>query len=99
MSEANTQRAWPEGLTPELHRILGLMCFQLGKFAQGYREIGEFVDAAGEPLASRAEDEQAFMLHKFLGFWFVHGAEWGTAANADIERVIEKLDEKTGAAR
>ena len=52
---------------------------------------GEFVGAEG-PLRKRAEDEQAFMLHKMLGWWFEHGSEWSKAGGADIARVSKLLD-------
>lgn len=79
---------WPQVLTPELREILGFVCFQLAKFAHAYRDAGEFVDASGKPLPHRAEDEQAFMLHKFLTFWWVNGADWKTAAEADLQRIL-----------
>ncbi len=83
--------AWPELLTPELRHILGMMCFQLGKLAHAYQRASEFIGVEG-PLDKRAEDEQAFMLHKWIGFWFSHGAEWQGAAGADLTRVIDAIE-------
>ncbi len=91
MSGAATQ--WPAALTPELREILGFMCFHLGPVAHAYRAAGEFVGADGEPLRSRAEDEQAFMLHKLVGFWVDHGPDWRSAFAADIER-LANLDQR-----
>jgi len=82
--------AWPEKLTPELRAILGFMCFQLGAPAHLYQKAGEFVCSEGE-LKKRAEDEQAFMLHKFIGYWFKHGSAWAEAAQADLDRAKTAL--------
>lgn len=85
---------WPSVLTPELRDILGFMCFQLGKMAHAYRAAGRFVDADGEQLPSRAEDEQAFMLHRFLTQWFAHGADWREHMQAELETVIAEAKAK-----
>lgn len=75
----DTRGAFP-AMTPQLHSILGLMCFQCIPFAQALR-------AAGHQIKSRAEDEQAAVLHWMLGHYFRHGEEWRTAAAADVERM------------
>lgn len=80
-------RDWPKGLTPPLQKILGMMCFQIGSYAHAYRDAGEFVDVDGTPLKSRAEDEQAFILHRWISYWDEHGDEWASFAQADINRV------------
>jgi hypothetical protein len=82
--------ALPVGLTPALRDILGMMCFQLGKLAHVYHAVGEFVDHAGQPLNQRAEDEQAFVLHKFLLLWVQHGDGWREAASEELRRVADK---------
>lgn len=86
--------AWPELLTPELRQILGMMCFQLGKFAHAYQYAGEFVGTEG-PLNKRAEDEQAFMLHKLVGYWFSHGEKWHEAAGDDLARIANAGDHRS----
>ena len=75
---------WPAELTPDLLHILGMMCFQLAGPAHLYRDWG------GAEIKPRAEDEQAFMLHKLLGFWLEHGAGWTTAAQAEIDALKNK---------
>lgn len=67
-------------LTPELASILGLMCFQCISFAQTLR-------AAGHTIKTRAEDEQAAVLHWMLGHYFRHGDDWRTAAAEDMKRM------------
>lgn len=79
-------KAWPDKLTPELRALLGLMCFQLGGPAHAYRNAGEYEGIEG-PLKGRAEDEQAFMLHKLLGFWFADPKAWAEKARDDLHRV------------
>ncbi|WLJ71100.1 hypothetical protein [Sphingomonas phage Carli] len=87
IDEERKRHQWP-GLTPPLQRILGMMCFQIAKYAHAYRDAGEFVDADGAPLKAHAEEEQAFILHRWLGYWFEHGDDaWEAAAVADINRV------------
>lgn len=84
-----TAPIWPKELTPDLRHVLGLMCFELGKFARVYRVAGEFVAAGGEPLQRRAEDEQAFMLHKLVGYLFGHGPKWAEAMTIDLDRALK----------
>ncbi|WP_287917187.1 hypothetical protein [Comamonas sp.] len=67
-------------MTPELASILGLMCFQCISFAQALR-------AAGHTIKTRAEDEQAAVLHWMLGHYFRHGDDWRAAAAQDMKRM------------
>jgi hypothetical protein len=71
------QPVWPKELTPDLADILGRQCFMFIEFAKVYR-------LAGFEIATKAEAEQAFFLHRFLGFWFEHGSNWRDAAEADL---------------
>jgi hypothetical protein len=91
---ASGDGGWPELLTPELREILGWMCFQLGQMAHAYQAVGEFVGTEGK-LNKRAEDEQAFMLHKWLGYWSKHGEEWNKHAAADLKRVRAAIESLT----
>lgn len=67
-------------LTPELASILGLPCFQCIPFAKALR-------AAGHTIKTRAEDEQAAVLHWMLGHYFRHGDDWSGAAAQDMSRM------------
>lgn len=73
--------AWPETLNPELLYILGRPCFFYISLANAFR-------LAGFDIPDRAEDEQAFFIHRFLGHWFRHGDErWRDVAEADLRDV------------
>lgn len=67
-------------MNPDLERILGIMCFECIHFAQAFR-------MAGQPIARKAEAEQAATIHWLLGHYFRSGANWRVAATADMERM------------
>lgn len=87
---APQQVTWPAALTEDLRTILGMMCFQLGPIAHGYQAAGEFVGVEGLELKKRAEDEQAFMLHKLIAIWIEHGDGWRAVAADELERIAAK---------
>lgn len=92
--------AWPKHLTPALRGVLGLMCFQLARHAHLYQEAGEFVGAGGLPLKHGAEDEQAFMLHKLLGYVFESGDDgekYFEALQADTDRALKIIADRKAA--
>lgn len=68
---------WPEEMTPDLAAILGRMCFQCIRICHVFR-------AAGRKIETRAEAEQAFVLHWLLGLWFKHGARWREVGEAEL---------------
>src|SRR3546814_6187119 len=74
--DAGEGRSWPTALTQGLREILGIPNFQCGPMAHAYQKIGEFSGDDGLALEKRAEDEQAFILHKLISFWFEHGDGW-----------------------
>ena len=75
-------KAAPEfpAMNPDLERILGIMCFECIHFAQALR-------MAGQPIATKAEAEQAATIHWLLGHYFRSGANWRVAATVDMERM------------
>jgi len=79
----------PDHLTPVLRDILGFMCFQLGSMAHTYQAAGMFEGAEGMPLKKRAEDEQAFMLHRFLVHWAKSGDDWRKSMAEELEQVTK----------
>lgn len=83
-------RDFPD-LTPELSSILGTVCFQCIPFAQALR-------AAGHQIKTRAEDEQAAVLHWMLGHYFRHGEDgWRKAAAEEMGRMQDAaLAQKEG---
>ena len=67
-------------LDDDLAFILGTMCFQCITYAQMLR-------ASGQKIETRAEAEQAAVIHWLLGFYFQHGAAWRNAAIKEAERL------------
>lgn len=84
------ERVWPAALTPELRAILGMPNFQCGPMAHVFQAIGEYSGAEGVELQKRAEDEQAFILHKFVALWFQHGEAWSASACDELERAAKQ---------
>lgn len=75
-----TVMAWPADMDEDVAFILGMMCFQCASFAQILR-------LGGHTIATKAEAEQAAVIHWMLGLYFKHGKDWRTAAQADMERM------------
>lgn len=71
---------YPADITPDLHRVLGMMCFQLARYAHLFRSVGA-------DIKTRAEDEQAYCLHWLIKHVLAHGAEWATHADAAREKI------------
>jgi hypothetical protein len=61
-----------------------------GSLARLYRD-------AGFEIATKAEAEQAFVIHRFIGFWMERGADWKDAAQADIEKHVAIVKSKEAA--
>jgi len=76
--------AYPSEMTPELRHVLGMMCFQLARFAHLFRSVGA-------DIKSRAEDEQAYCLHWLIKHVLAHGAEWADYAEADLAAARAKI--------
>lgn len=87
--DAGEGRVWPAALTQGLREILGIPNFQCGPMAHAYQKIGEFSGSDGLALDKRAEDEQAFILHKLVSFWFEHGDGWREPAIDEIDRAAK----------
>jgi hypothetical protein len=75
---------FPRELTPEIRDVLSIMCFEAGPIAHAFRESGR------AEIKTRAEDEQAFVLHWLLTFALEHGAEWRKRASAALAPVIDE---------
>lgn len=75
---------YPAEITPELHHVLGMMCFQLARYAHLFRSVGA-------DIKTRAEDEQAYCLHWLIKLVLAHGAAWAEHADADIAAAQAKL--------
>lgn len=84
---STTPAVWPETLTPALTDILGRICFTVIPIVEAYR-------AVGFDIPRRAEDEQAFVAHRSLKFWFLHGDNWLEAAQADLDALLTAAEAK-----
>src|SRR3546814_15452689 len=84
--DAGEGRSWPTALTQGLREILGIPNFQCGPMARAYQKIGEFSGDDGLALEKRAEDEQAFILHKQIG-----RASWRERVGEDCEIPVEAV--------
>ncbi|XYD08864.1 hypothetical protein R1A27_28650 [Methylobacterium sp. NMS12] len=73
---------FPKALTPEVRDVLSIMCFEAGPIAHAFRESGR------AEIKTRAEDEQAFVLHWLLTIALEHGAEWRKHASEALAPVI-----------
>lgn len=71
----------PDKLTPELRHILGHMCFQFIQLAAVYRQ-------AGHDIPKKAEDEQAYLMHRMLIHWQDSGESWNQSFEAEARDVF-----------
>lgn len=74
---------YPRELTKELSHALGTMIWNSGS-------ISAILRLDGEDIKTRAEDEQAFVLHWFITLVLEYGPEW-------IGKVSERLDKAVAA--
>lgn len=74
----------PTELTPTIKSVLGMMCFNISHYAHVYQ-------AAGFNIPKKAEEEQAFCLHRWLGFALEHGDKWTDIANQELKDLREKI--------
>lgn len=65
--------------------VLGLPNFRTGPIAHVYR-------AAGAEIRTKCEDEQAFVLDRYLRLAIGHGDEWRTAAEADLKAAYARAE-------
>lgn len=77
--------AWPGALTPELSEILGTICYRTIREAALYRR-------AGCAIPPKAEAEQAFVIHRMLLCYFLHGAGWRRAFEAELRGIARALE-------
>lgn len=61
--------AFPQELTPALKAVLSLMLWHCGQLAEAWRIMGH-------DIPRRAEDEQAYVLHRLIPLAIAHGDQW-----------------------
>ncbi len=84
---------FPRQLTPEVRDVLSTMCFEAGPIARAFREAGR------AEIRTRAEDEQAFVLHWLLTLALEHGATWRKRAGDTLETVVAEANAARAAKR
>ncbi len=66
--------------SPAAFEVLQLMPWTTAPIANGLR-------ADGHHIREKCEDEQAYVMRWLLKFVIAHGAEWKTAATAELVRM------------
>lgn len=86
MRKDGLEIAWPDSVDDdtELAFILGRPNFWCGSIAHTYR-------LAGFDIKPKAEAEQAFVIHRMIRFWAVHGDRWRDKFTADVRQVQEEV--------
>lgn len=76
----------PSELTPVIKSVLGMMCFKTSPYAHIYQ-------AAGFDIPKKTEEEQAFILHRWLLLALLHGNDWPLIAQKEVEELRAKIKE------
>lgn len=71
---------FPEALTDDLRDVLSTMIWTSGQIAACLR-------AGGDQIKTRAEDEQAHVLHWLISLALKHGPEWRAKASERIKAI------------
>lgn len=74
----------PDEINDDLIDILGMVPWKTGPIAHVMR-------ADGAPIARKMEAEQAFVLHKLLGFYAEHGTDWRRAAGEWLQEMRPRV--------
>ena len=73
----------PSEMTPEIGDVLRLMVYTTGPLAHLFR-------AGGAAIPKRIEDEQAFILFRFLHLALVHGAAWKKVSDLEVGAALAR---------
>jgi hypothetical protein len=78
---------WPDELAQDsdLAFALGRPNFWCGSFAHTYQK-------AGAPIAKRAEEEQAFIIHRMISFQRSHGDDWREAMANEMRELQQHIE-------
>ncbi len=77
----------PDQTTPAITEVLRLPNFRCSGIAHVYRR-------AGHPIEEKSEQEQAFVLFRFLGLALRHGPKWFAEACVDMDDARAKVNAK-----
>jgi hypothetical protein len=75
---------YPEAMTPALSEVLSLMLWHTGNIARALR-------AGGVDIKTRAEDEQAHVLHWLIQLALDHGDAWWDRACDRLREIQEAV--------
>ena len=81
---------FPEELTEELREVLGWANFRCGPIAHLMR-------AAGADIKTKAEDEQAVVLHWFVKLVLKYGADWWSVARTELAEMQQRISAASAA--
>lgn len=82
--QQNASAPFPDVLTDDLREVLGWPNFRCGPIAHLMR-------AAGADIKTKAEDEQAVVLHWFVTLVLKHGADWWNVARTELAEMQERI--------
>ena len=85
------------GINTDLADILGTICFRIILIADAYRQAGLYVDDKGNALRSRAEEEQAFVIHRQLVHYARNPEGWRAAWAQELEEVFKAARQRRAA--
>lgn len=71
-------------LNDQTKQILGMICLQCGP-------IAHLLAKGGWTIKTRAEDEQAAVIHWLLNLYLEHGDNWREIAQAELNRISAKV--------
>ena len=74
-------------MTEPVREVLSMMCFECGPLANCYR-----ID--GHAIKTRAEDEQSFVLHRFLNIALEHGERWREVVGEELKGITARAKER-----
>jgi hypothetical protein len=64
--------------------ILGQPCFAC-------RDVAQLLRDSGHTIERSVEDEQATVIHFYLGFYMKHGAAWRDECGKEIGRLVDAV--------
>ena len=81
---------YPDKLSLELDIVLGFPNFKCGQYARVFR-------AAGYDIPTKAEREQAFVIHWLTKLVLEHGDRWAEVAQEEFKALVPAAAEQEGA--
>ncbi|MDF2863676.1 MAG: hypothetical protein K0S02_3948 [Achromobacter mucicolens] len=82
----------PEVIEPVLPELNADLIDILGRPNFTCIRLAQLLRLSGVEIASKAEAEQATVIHYLLGFYLLHGSQWAEKAAEDIARRRARVD-------